>query len=66
MAPRLEITYVRSAIGRPERQRRTLEALGLRRLRDTARHDDNPTIRGMIHKVQHLVEYREVEESEEQ
>jgi large subunit ribosomal protein L30 len=66
MAHRLEVTYVRSAIGRPERQRRTIEALGLHRLRDTARHDDTPTIRGMIHKVQHLVVCREVEESEQQ
>jgi large subunit ribosomal protein L30 len=60
----LEITYTRSAIGSPERQRRTVEALGLRRLNQTVRHADNPTIRGMIESVRHLVTWREVEEGQ--
>jgi len=62
MPQRLEITYTRSAVGRSERQRRTVEALGLRKLQDIVRHDDTPTIRGMVHKVAHLVTWREVEE----
>jgi large subunit ribosomal protein L30 len=62
MARVLEVTYVRSAVGRPERQRRTVQALGLRRINETVRHDDTPTIRGMIHRVQHLVTWSEVEE----
>lgn len=65
MARLLEVTYLRSAIGRNQRQRRTVEALGLRKLQDTVRHQDNATIRGMIHKVQHLVTYREIEEGQE-
>lgn len=66
MANKLEVTYVRSSIGRPQRQRRTVEALGLRKLNDSVRHDDTPTIRGMVHAVRHLVSCREVEESREQ
>jgi large subunit ribosomal protein L30 len=61
----LEITYSRSAIGRSMRQRRTVEALGLRRLHQTVRQPDNPSIRGMIHSIQHLLTWREVEESEQ-
>lgn len=66
MPKMLEVTYVRSAIGRSERQRRTVQALGLRKLNDVVRHNDNPSIRGMIHAVQHLVSWREVEEIEKQ
>lgn len=64
MPVQLEITYTRSAIGRTQRQRRTLEALGLHRLHDTVRHKDQETIRGMINKVAHLVTWREIEEGE--
>jgi large subunit ribosomal protein L30 len=60
----LEITYRRSAIGRSERQRRTLAALGLRKLQSSVRQQDTPSIRGMIATVQHLVTWREVDESE--
>jgi large subunit ribosomal protein L30 len=66
MAPQLEIRYMRSAVGRPERQRRTLRALGLRKLDDTVRQDDTPTIRGMLAKIQHLVSWREIDEGTEQ
>lgn len=62
MPRQLEVTYTRSAIGCSQRQRRTVEALGLRRLHQTVRHADNPTIRGMINSIQHLVTCREVEE----
>lgn len=58
----LEVRYTRSAIGRPERQRRTLRALGLRKINDTVRHQDSPTIRGMVAQVDHLVTWREVDE----
>lgn len=64
MAPQLEITYTRSVIGHSERQRRTLQALGLRKLHHTVRHADTPTIRGMINRVAHLVAWREIEEGE--
>ena len=66
MPRQLEITYSRSAIGRSERQRRTVEALGLRRLHQTVRRPDNPATRGMVHSVQHLLTWREVEEGEQE
>ena len=52
---KLRITQVRSAIDRPGRQKRTIEALGLKRLHHTVEHDDTPQIRGMVAKVHHLV-----------
>ncbi|GAC1445833.1 MAG: 50S ribosomal protein L30 [Chloroflexota bacterium] len=62
----LEIQYTRSAIGRNERQRRTVQALGLHKLQDTVRHSDNATIRGMVHSIKHLVTCREIEEGQTQ
>jgi large subunit ribosomal protein L30 len=54
----LEITQIRSDIGALQAQRRTLRALGLRRIRHTVSHQDRPEIRGMLAKVAHLVEVR--------
>ncbi len=56
----LRITWTKSAIGYEKRQKRTIRALGLRRLHQTVEHDDTPTIRGMAHKVRHLVSIEEV------
>ncbi len=58
----LRVTLRRSLIGRTPRQRATVRALGLRRIRHTVEHPDRPEIRGMIAKVPHLVEVEEVEE----
>ena len=58
---KLKITQVRSAIGRNFRQKRTIEALGLRRLNNSVIKDDKPEIRGMVNKVNHLVKIEEVE-----
>ena len=55
----LRITQVRSVIGSKEDQRRTVRALGLRRIRHTVTQPDRPEIRGMIAKVSHLVEVAE-------
>lgn len=55
MADKLKITQVRSTIRKPERQKRTMAALGLRRMHQTVEHDDNPQIRGMLVRVAHLV-----------
>ena len=52
---RIKITQVRSGIGRPLRQKRTLEALGLKRIRHSVEHNATPQILGMVGKVQHLV-----------
>lgn len=52
---KLKITKVRSVIKRPGDQKRTLEALGLRKIGQTVEHEDSPSIQGMIKKVNHLV-----------
>lgn len=56
MAGRVRVTQRRSVIGRPQRQRQTLRALGIHRMHDSVIHDDTPQIRGMIFQVKHLVE----------
>jgi large subunit ribosomal protein L30 len=57
---KLRITWIKSDIGYPEDQKRTLKALGFRRLHQTVDQEDKPSIRGMIAKVQHLVSYEMV------
>ncbi len=61
---KLRITWTKSGIGYPRDQRRTLRALGFRRLNQTIEHDDTPSIRGMIFKVRHLVRVEEGSEAE--
>ena len=51
----IKITWRKSAIGYAEDQTRTLKALGLRRLQHTVEQPDTRSIRGMVHKVRHLV-----------
>ena len=51
----LEIVQVRSGIGTPENHKRTLRALGLRRLNQKVVRPDNPAIRGMVGTIPHLV-----------
>lgn len=60
MMAKLKITYTKSAIGYKENQKRTIKALGLRKLNQTVEHDDTAVIRGMINKVNHLVTVEEV------
>ncbi|MCL4871950.1 MAG: 50S ribosomal protein L30 [Anaerolineae bacterium] len=57
---KLRITYSKSSIGYKEDQKRTIRALGFRKLNQTVELDDTPAIRGMIHKVNHLVTVEEV------
>lgn len=59
MAGKLRITWKKSAIGYKEDQKRTIQALGLRKLGHSVEHDDSRAVRGMIHKVRHLVEVSE-------
>jgi large subunit ribosomal protein L30 len=56
----LRITLVRSTIGRPADQGRTVASLGLRKLNSTVERPDNPSIRGMVTKIRHLVRVEEV------
>ena len=60
MAKKLVVTYTKSAIGYKKDQKGTIRALGLRKLNQTVEHDDTPVIRGMLHKVSHLVSVEEV------
>lgn len=59
MAATLKITWKKSAIGYKEDQKRTIRALGLRRLGQTVVHSDSPSVRGMIRKVKHLLAVEE-------
>jgi large subunit ribosomal protein L30 len=60
----LKITLVRSPIGRPWDQGRTVRSLGIRRLHQTVVRPDNPSIRGMVTKIRHLVKVEEVPATE--
>jgi large subunit ribosomal protein L30 len=55
----LRITLVRSPIGYSERQKRTVRALGLRRLNQTVEQADSPVVRGMIARISHLLRVEE-------
>ena len=52
---KIKVIKVKSAINRTLRQKRTLEALGLRKIGQIVEHDDTPNILGMVKKVNHLV-----------
>ena len=56
----LRITQIRSGIGLARDQRRTVRALGIKRMHDTVEQADNAFIRGMIFKVKHLVKVEEI------
>ena len=60
--PKLRVTWVHSDSRRRFDQKRTIKALGLRRLGHTVVHSDSPSVRGMIDKVQHLVAVEEAKE----
>lgn len=55
----LTVTLVKSTIGQKPKNRATVRSLGLRRMHQTVRHEDTPAIRGMLHKVKHLVKVEE-------
>ena len=61
----LRVTWTKSAIGYAENQKRTIAALGLRRLHQTVEHSDTAAIRGMIATVPHLVSVQAGRESPE-
>lgn len=58
--PKIRIKQVRSKIKRPERQKRTLQALGLRKINQTVEVEATPQILGMVNKVKHLVDVEEI------
>ncbi len=57
---KLRITYVKSAIGYSERHKATIRTLGLHRLNQSVVHEDTPSLRGKLAKVNHLVRVEEV------
>ena len=57
---KIKITQIRSKIGSPERQKRTLIALGLRKMHNPVEVDATPQVLGMVRKVRHLVSVEEV------
>ncbi len=57
---KLRVTYSKSAIGYNKEQKRTIAALGLRKLGQTVEQPDTPAIRGMIAKIPHLLKVEEV------
>ena len=57
---KLKVTQVRSSIGRPARQKRSLQALGLRKMHHSVEHEGTPQILGMIESVKHLVIVEEI------
>lgn len=59
---KVKVTKVRSTIKKPERLKRTMKALGLRKMHQTVEHEDTPAIRGMIRRVKHLVNVEEINE----
>lgn len=57
---KIRITQVRSRNGKPERQKRTLDALGIHKLNHSVEHEATPQILGMVEKVRHLVKIENV------
>ncbi len=59
---KLVITQIRSGIGTPEKHRKTIKGLGLRKIGQTVVREDTPEIRGMVRKIQYLLKVEEGEQ----
>jgi large subunit ribosomal protein L30 len=57
---KIRVTQIKSKIGRPERQKRTLAALGLKKMHQSVDHEATPQILGMVNAVKHLVKIEEI------
>ena len=57
---KIKVTQVRSKIRRPQNQKRTLEALGLKKINQVVEHDATPNIIGMVNTVKHLISVEEI------
>jgi large subunit ribosomal protein L30 len=57
---KIRITQIKSKNGKPERQKRTLAALGIRKMNHSVEHEATPQILGMVEKVRHLVKIEEI------
>jgi len=61
---KIRVTLVKSPIGYAKDQKATVRGLGLRKMWSSAEHEDTPSIRGMVHKVRHLVRVEPVGDEE--
>lgn len=61
MMAQVKVTLTRSLIGYPKDQRATVKALGLTKIRSSVVKEDSPTLRGMFHKVAHMVKVEDVQ-----
>ena len=61
MMAKLQVTQIKSGIGRNPNQRETLRSLGLKRIGDVVVKEDRPEIRGMAKSIPHLVDIQEVD-----
>ncbi len=57
---KIKITQVKSSIGKPANQKKTIQALGLKKLHTSVEHEATPQITGMVNKVKHLVTVEEI------
>ncbi len=57
---KIKVTQIKSKIGMPERQKRILAALGIKKMHQTVEHEATPQIVGMVSKVQHLVKVENI------
>jgi len=57
---KIRVTQVKSKIRRPQNQKRTLDALGLRKMNQVVEHEATPSIIGMVNTVKHLVSFEEI------
>lgn len=55
MSTNLQVTLIKSTIGRPKKHRKIVAGLGLKRLNHSVKHADTPEIRGMISKISHML-----------
>lgn len=60
MPNKIQVTLIKSMIGRPEKHRQVLRGMGLTKMNRTLEFEDTPSIRGMVNKVTHLVSVKEV------
>ncbi len=57
---KIKVTQVKSKIGRPERQKRTIAALGLKKINHSVEHEATPQVLGMVKQVAHLLKVEEI------
>ena len=57
---KIRVTQIKSKIGRPEKQKKTLAALGLKKMNQTVDHEATPQVLGMVKKIAHLLKVEDV------